>query len=119
MEIHFVIMLVMLIALAALNAVLLFFFLKFKNQFENFKKLTESSLVDQAEAFVKLTQLLDKEFNSNFETHQKMQQVNEETATKFLENDQKIYEATYHIQSFLNKMAEGLGFRTKSNLEEI
>lgn len=119
MELYFVILLIFLILVSAANIALFFLFFKLKKELQDFKKLTESSLADQAEAFVKLTQLLDKEFNSNFEAHQKMQQANEDIATKLLESDQKIYEAAYHIQSFLNKFAEGLGFRTKSNLEEI
>lgn len=119
MEVINLVILSVLVLTGAVNGIALYFVIKFKKDFQNFQKSVQDTFADQADAFKKMTEYLDKEFNNNFEAHQTMQKSNEDVAEKLVENMKKLYETSYYIQGFLNKMAEGLGFRTKSNLEEI
>lgn len=116
--INLVVLFAVLIACVA-NGIILFYVIKLKREFLEFKKNVQETFADQANAFLKMTQFLDKEFSENFNTHQLMQKSNEEVAEKLIENIKKMYESSHQTQSFLNKLAEGLGFRTRSNLEEI
>lgn len=83
------------------------------------KKYLEENAKEQAEALTALAKLVSKEAQDNFEALKKMQQYNEEIYEKFAEDLRKNYEGISFIQGFLNKLAEGLGFRTRSNLDDL
>ena len=83
------------------------------------RKYLEENAKEQAEALTALAKLVSTEAQDNFEAIKKMQQYNEEVFEKFAEDLRKNYEGISFIQSFLNKLAEGLGFRTRSNLDDL
>lgn len=101
------------------NFAILYLFFKFLQKFKKIEQFQEANAGDQAAALTGLTQLLDREFGNNFDTHKKMQEFVEQFVEKILEGDKKNYDSMYQIQGFLSKLAEGLGFRTRSNLDEI
>jgi uncharacterized protein HemX len=79
----------------------------------------ETNAEEQAEALTALAKLVDKEFGQQLESLQKMQEYNESVFAKLADEDRKLYEGIVGTQNFLNKMAEGLGFRTRSNLDDL
>jgi predicted Holliday junction resolvase-like endonuclease len=119
MDTSSIIILLLVLICLIVNFVMLFLVFKLLQKINKIEGFQEANANDQATALTKLTQLFDKEFGGNFETHKKMQEFIEQFAEKVLEGNKKNYEAVYYTQGFLNKMAEGLGFRTRSNLDEI
>jgi len=86
-------------------------------QFNNFKKTNISNAEDVANAFNSMIKYMEKEFGSNFETHQKMQQWHEEVSETYAKSLNKVSDNMYTSQMFLNRLAEFLGYRTRSGIE--
>jgi hypothetical protein len=112
-----------LVAVVVISLFLLSALIKKQQSFENnileTRKFLEENSKEQAEAFTAIAKLVSKEAQDNFEVLKKMQQYNEEVYEKFAEDIRKQSEGIIFIQTFLNKLAEGLGFRTRSNLDDL
>ncbi len=112
-----------LVAVVVISLFLLSALIKKQKSFENnileTRKFLEENSKEQAEAFTAIAKLVSKEAQDNFEVLKKMQQYNEEVYEKFAEDIRKQSEGIIFIQTFLNKLAEGLGFRTRSNLDDL
>lgn len=86
-------------------------------QLRNFKKTSISNSEDMANAFNSMIKYMEKEFGSNFEAHQKMQQWHEEVSETYAKSLNKVSDNMYTSQLFLNRLAEFLGYRTRSGIE--
>lgn len=88
-------------------------------KFKQLREFVETNATEQAQALTALAKLVDKEFEQQFGSLQKMQEYNESAFGTLAEENGKLYEGMAGTQNFLNKMAEGLGFRTRSNLDDL
>lgn len=88
-------------------------------QLDEFSKFHDATSKDMAEAFSKMLNYLNNEFNNDFESKKKMQEWNEKAFEINNDNFSKVVSGHNSIQSFLSKMAEGLGLSFRSNLEDL
>lgn len=118
MEINFVILCSILGFLICSNIVLLvlYFQLRVLN-----KNIIETNK-DYVDALSNVMNFLVSQFNLSFENSKKQQEWLEINISKVAEidteNSQKIYDAIYQNQIFLNRLGEFLGYRPRSNIGE-
>lgn len=93
--------------------------LEIQGKLKTLHEFVQSNAAEQAQAFTALAQLVDREFEQQLAALQKMQEYNETVFAKLADEDRKLFEGMIGTQNFLNKMAEGLGFRTRSNLDDL
>lgn len=88
-------------------------------QVDEYVKTQDATSKDLVEAFTKMMSYLNNEFNNDFEIKKKMQDWNEKAFDITNDNFTKLVGGHNSIQSFLSKMAEGMGLSFRSNLEDL
>lgn len=88
-------------------------------QFHFIKKNYEDTSKDLAEVMTKLMSYLQSEFSNNFDVQKQMQEWTEKAFDITSENFSKLANSQHQTQMFLNRMAEGMGLSTRSNLDDV
>lgn len=114
-----VVVLVLVVVQLIASAFVVYKLFSVAKQVDEYVKLQEAASKDLVEAFTKMMSYLNNEFNNNFEINKKMQDWNEKAFEITNDNFSKLVSGHNSIQSFLGKMAEGMGLSFRSNLDDL
>lgn len=114
-----VVVLVLVVVQLIASAFVVYKLFSVAKQVDEYVKLQEAASKDLVEAFTKMMSYLNNEFNNDFEIKKKMQDWNEKAFEITNDNFSKLVSGHNSIQSFLGKMAEGMGLSFRSNLDDL
>lgn len=114
-----VVVLVLVVVQLIASAFVVYKLFSIAKQVDEYVKLQEAASKDLVEAFTKMMSYLNNEFNNDFEIKKKMQDWNEKAFEITNDNFSKLVSGHNSIQSFLGKMAEGMGLSFRSNLDDL
>jgi len=93
-----------------------YFYKKLNSKLEEIPK-------DLSEALIKIVEMLQKEFNANYDTHQQMTDWQHDALQKviqnFSDNFNYMSRQQYQNENLLNNILSSLGFRSRFDEEEI